>query len=168
MNKSAKTLGPSPAHAIEIDEASLAAYPDPKFRRFLAYWRALAAGSGAYPRRSAIDPVGLGAELLPGIFLADIVNGDRIRYRYRLLGEAIVQHEKTRSGSYLDEIAAEGVGAIERHYEAVAAGRIFIRRSNLGWHKQPFDFQYYSVLALPLSDDGKAVTHLIGLCVYDR
>jgi len=163
-------MGTSPARVLTIDEVSLKKNPDPRFRRFLGYWQDLAAASGGYPQRLSLDPIGLGAELIPNLFLVDILKSDRgdVRYRYRLLGEAILAHERTRKGDLLDEIAASDVGAIERHYEAAIAGRIYLRKSNLGWHKEALDFQHYWVLALPLSDDGKIVTHLAGLCIYDR
>jgi hypothetical protein len=166
----AKEIAAALGQFLELDQASFAAHSDSRFNRFLSYWTRLAVTRGAYPERTSVDPIGLGPDLLPNIFLADILRSDngRIRYRYRLLGEAIIAHEWTRRGSYLDEVASAGIREIERHYEAAARGRIFLRRSSLAWHDKDLDFKSYSVVALPLADDGKIPTHLLGLCVYDH
>jgi hypothetical protein len=155
---------------LEIDQASFAAHSDSRFNRFLSFWTRLAVARGAYPQRTSVDPIGLGPDLLPNIFLADILRDDsgRSRYKYRLLGEAIIAHERTRRGSHLDEVASAETVEIERHYEAAARGQIFLRRSSLGWHDKRLDYKIYSVVALPLADDGKTSTHLLGLCLYDH
>jgi len=155
---------------LQIHGESLSADPDPRFTAFLEYWARLAAAKGAYPGRADIDPTSFDPKLLSNIFMVDVVrNGEgRLRYRYRLLGEKIMECELTHRGDYLDEIAESDISKIEKHYEAAIEGRIFLRQSDLGWLRRHLDFQRYSVLVLPLADDGKTPTHLVGLCLYGR
>lgn len=155
---------------LQIDWESLSADPDPRFSAFLEYWARLATAKGAYPGRVDIDPTRFDPRLLSNIFLVDVVRSGerRLRYRYRLLGEEIMECESMHRGDYLDEIAESEISKIEDHYEAAIEGRIFLRQSNLGWLRRHLDFQHYSVLVLPLADDGKVPTHLAGLVLYGR
>jgi hypothetical protein len=159
---------------IALDAAtrdSLDTSADPRWRRFLRHWQALAEAKGCYPARCDIDPARLGADLLPNVFLADVVSrpdSAKPRFRFRLLGQAILDRETTRPGAYLDELGSRvAIKEIERHYLDCTEGRISLRRASLAWLAPRKDFIKYSVLMLPLSDDGVAVTHLIGMAVYE-
>ena len=158
---------PLPDH-LQIDWESLSANPDPRFTSFLEYWARLAAAKGACPGRADIDPTSFDPKLFSNIFLVDLVRSDELplRYRFRLLGQEIVECERVHRGDYLDEIAESDSSTIEKHYEAAIEGRIFLRQSDLGWLRRDLDFQRYSVLVLPLADDGKTPTNLVGLCLY--
>jgi hypothetical protein len=154
---------------LDVDQPSFAPQPDARIGNFLGYWAALAAAKGCYPARTDLDPICMDAGMLPYLFLVDVLNTEngQFRFRYRLLGSAIVDLELARNGNYLDEIASRDVSDIQRHYEAAIMGSISLRRSNLGWQRKPLAFQRYSVVVLPLSDDGRVPTHLFGLCLYD-
>jgi hypothetical protein len=159
---------------IEIDPAArreIESGVEPFWGQFLRTWESLAAAKGRYPARNEIDPAALGAKLLPNIFLVDVVETPGLsapRFRYRLLGQAIIDREPTRAGAYVDEIGASAdIVAIEHHYIGALEGKIWIRDANLTWSDPRGGYLRYRVMMLPLSDDGESVTHLIGLALYE-
>ena len=144
---------------------------EPLWGQFLRTWESLAAAKGRYPSRAEIDPSALGAKLLPNVFLVDVVGtpGQKTpRFRYRLLGQAIIDREPTRAGAYLDEIGATAdIVAIEQHYASCLEGKVWIRDSSLTWTDPRGGYLRYRAMMLPLSEDGVSVTHLIGLALYE-
>ncbi len=155
-----------PATRREIDAGS-----EPRWGQFLRTWEALAAAKGRYPSRSEIDPAALGAKLLPHVFMADVVDVPGLRpprFRFRLLGQAIIDREPTRSGDFVDQIGPTAdIAAIENHYTACLEGKVWIRAASLAWSDSRGSYLRYRVMMLPLSDDGETVTHLIGLALYE-
>src|SRR5258708_2040091 len=96
------SIDPAARREIETDQ-------EPLWGQFLRTWEWVARGKGRYPARTDIDPTALGAKLLPNVFLIDVVGtpGEKAtRYRFRLLGQAIIDREPTRAGDFLDEIGA--------------------------------------------------------------
>jgi hypothetical protein len=160
-------LDPALFRLLKIDGASFAGSADLRLRHFLGYWGQLAAARGAYPARTAIDPSALGRDMLPNLFLVDVVRaeGPLLRYRFRLIGDAVTGLARARPGQFLDEIAPGDMAAIEQHYAAAVRGEVYLRRSDLGW--QDRRLVGTTTLALPLADNGKTSTHLFGLSVYD-
>ena len=159
--------------ALSIDPhtaAFIAESEEPRWSRFLKVWQALAAEKGRIPTRSEVDPAQLGADLLPNVFLVDLVrapNPARPRFRFRLLGEVIQDREPTRPGDFLDALgAASDIAEIERHYHAALRGEIWIRNADLTWHIQNAEVFTYQVMVLPLADANGEITHLIGLALY--
>lgn len=144
---------------------------EPLWGQFLRTWESLAAAKGRYPARTEIDPMALGAKLLPNVFLVDVVNVPGLtapRFRYRLLGQAIIDREPTRSGDYLDQIgAAADVAAIAEQYIGCLDGKVWIRDASLTWNDPRGGYLRYRAMMLPLSDDGESVTHLIGMALYE-
>lgn len=158
--------------AVDADTRRLiAADTEPRWGRFLRTWEALAAAKGRYPSRSEVDPAALGAKLLPSVFLVDVLDrpGDAVpRFRFRLLGQAILDRESTRAGDYLDALgAAAEIAKIERHYLDCIDGKVSVRAASLVWSDVHKEYLRYGVMMLPLSDDGRSVTHLIGLALYE-
>jgi hypothetical protein len=155
-----------PAARREIDSAA-----EPLWGQFLRTWESLAAAKGRYPARSEIDPAALGAKLLPNVFLVDVVDTPGLtapRFRYRLLGQAIIEREPTRPGAHVDEIGTTAdIVAIENHYIGCLEGKVWIREASLAWSDPRGGYLRYRVMMLPLSDDGETVTHLIGLALYE-
>jgi hypothetical protein len=143
----------------------------PLWGQFLRTWESLAAAKGRYPARAEIDPAALGAKLLPNVFLVDVVempNRQPPRFRFRLLGQAILDREPTRTGDHLDEIGATAdAAAIETHYGACLEGKVWIRDASLAWTGPRGGHLRYRAMMLPLSDDGATVSHLIGLALYE-
>jgi hypothetical protein len=159
---------------IEIDQAArreIESGAEPFWGQFLRTWESLAAAKGRYPARNEIDPLALGVKLLPNVFLVDVLDTPGLsapRFRFRLLGQAIIDREPTRAGAYVDEIGASAdIVAIEHHYIGALEGKIWIRDANLAWSDPRGGYLRYRVMMLPLSDDGESVTHLIGLALYE-
>jgi hypothetical protein len=159
---------------IEIEPATRRAIEsgtEPLWGQFLRTWESLVAAKGRYPARNEIDPAALGAKLLPNVFLVDVVETPGLtapRFRYRLLGQAIIDREPTRSGDFVDEIGTSAdIVAVEHHYIGCLEGKIWIREASLAWTDPRGGYLRYSVMMLPLSEDGASVTHLIGLALYE-
>jgi hypothetical protein len=143
---------------------------EPRWRRFLDAWKAMAAEKGRLPARRDVDPARIGAELLPNVFLADVLRGGKpsLRFRFRLLGQAILDRETTRPGAFLDELGASAdIAGIEKQYRACLERKVYLREESLVWNDQSKDTFLYRVLVLPLSDDGETVSHLLGLALYN-
>ena len=160
--------------AINIDPATrllIESNAEPRWGQFLRTWECLATAKGRYPSRTEIDPAALGAKLLPNVFLADVVKEagrKQPRFRFRLLGQVILDREPTRSGDYLDVLGPAGdLAPITHHYQACIDGQVWIREASLTWHGERRGYLRYKVMMLPLSDDGETVTQLIGLALYE-
>jgi len=159
---------------IDIDPKSrreIESGAEPLWGQFLRTWESLAAAKGRYPARGEIDPAALGAKLLPNVFLVDIVDTPGLsapRFRFRLLGQAIIDREPTRPGAFADEIGPTAdIVAIEHHYIGALEGKVWIREASLAWSDPRGGYLRYRVMMLPLSEDGDSVTHLIGLALYE-
>jgi PAS domain len=162
---------PDTAFAVEPKSAALiAAGVEPRWGRFLRAWQDLAAEKGRIPSRVEIDPMRLGTDLLPNIFLVDVVvppNAGKRRFRFRLLGQAILDRETTRAGDYLDTLAdTSDIDEIERQYVATLRGLISIRNASLVWNGQNREVFTYQVMTLPLTDERGDLAHLLGLALY--
>jgi hypothetical protein len=158
---------------LEIEPATqllIESDAEPRWGKFLRHWEALAAAKGRLPARGDIDPASLGSRLLPNVLMVDIIDqpGQEPRFRYRLLGQTIVERETLRPGDFLDQFGDPVVvEAIVRHYRAAMQGKVSIRRSTQAWLDQSRDGLRYGVMMLPLSEDGCSVTQLVGLALYD-
>jgi hypothetical protein len=157
-------IDPATQRAIESGD-------EPLWGQFLRTWECLASTKGRYPSRAEIDPAALGAKLLPNVFLVDVVDvpdQKAPRFRYRLLGQGIIEREPTRSGDFVDRIGSTAdVAAIEQHYTACLEGKVWIRDASLAWSDPRGGYLRYRAMMLPLSEDGESVTHLIGLAIYE-
>lgn len=139
---------------------------DPLHRQAYAYWRAKRAGR-RMPRRSDIDPTEIRL-LLPNIAIAEALERDGVvRFRYRLVGTAIVDVlGKDPTGHYADEVF-EG-----------ADGEFLVKLQRMVFdERRPlFCESEYSVLCdaslrakrllLPLSDDDNRVNQIFSLLVF--
>ncbi|GAB2176884.1 PAS domain-containing protein [Dongia sp. agr-C8] len=158
---------------IDIDPATrrlIDSGAEPLLGQFLRTWESLVAAKGRYPSRNEIDPAALGAKLLPNVFLVDVVDTPGLsapRFRFRLLGQAIIEREPTRAGAFVDQIGATAdIVGIEHHYIGALEGKVWIREASLAWSDPRGGYLRYRVMMLPLSEDGETVTHLIGLALY--
>ena len=145
--------------------------PDRRWALLIGYWDRLAQGFGRLPRRAEIDPLDLPVELLPNIFLVDVVHdaGRPVpRFRFRLLGTAITARETVRPGQYLDDNPpSKAIDEMTRQYLACLDRQVSVRSSNLAWDHPTKEFITYRVMLLPLSSDGVAVDTLLGLAIYE-
>lgn len=94
---------------------------DPILRPVLAYW-AHKRGTEAMPAKRDIDPVDLPRALLPHLQLIDVVDGG-VRFRYRLIGTALVQaYGKDYTGTYADQlVSGERLDFIHQAYRTVVS-----------------------------------------------
>ena len=123
------------------------------------------------PRRADIDPLDLPVDLLPNVFLVDVVRevgAPAPRFRFRLLGTAITTRETVRPGQFLDDsLKGKTPDDVTPQYLACLERRVSIRGTNLAWDHPTKEFITYHVMLLPLSSDGTEVDTLIGLAIYE-
>lgn len=78
--------------------------PNPRVVRLMEYWRDLAPGPGLPPGRRHHDPMQV-PDLLPNIWLIDVVRGTPNRYRYRLIGSTLTDAgAPIKPGMFIDEL----------------------------------------------------------------
>jgi hypothetical protein len=136
---------------------------DPRFRELFDYWLSKTP-PGRLPGRQHIDPLEI-PHLLPGVALFDVLrNGTALRFRWRLLGTALVDAiGDDYTGRFVDE-----VGLLTIKYEAVH--RVFseiVHDKKPNYWETPLtrggrDFICLQRLALPLAGDGNTVDMIIG------
>jgi len=145
--------------------------PDRRWALLLEYWNRLAQRAAKLPKRSEIDPLELPVDMLPHIFLVDVVrtaDPPATRFRFRLLGAAITARERVRPGQYLDDYTSDQVpDAMTQQYLECLERRVSNRSTNLAWDHPTKEFITYRVMLLPLSSDGTEVNTLIGLAIYE-
>jgi hypothetical protein len=126
-----------------------------------------ARGERAMPRRQDIDAAKIGA-LLPYVGLIDVLHGERIDLRYRLVGGQTTQSFGFNlTGHVHSELSNPDVPT--RFYamcmDCVESGTVqtLTIEEGCNYNKLPF-----GVLARiwPLSDDGKMVTGLLGGALF--
>lgn len=157
---------------LELDPAAakwIAANPDRRWAVLLDYWNHLAQRLDRLPRRTEVDPVDLPVDLLPNIFLVDVVRGEGAapRFRFRLLGTAITARERVRPGQFLEDYSNDIPEAMTRQYLDCLERRVRVRSANLAWDHPTKEFISYHVMLLPLSSDGTEVDALLGLAIYE-
>lgn len=132
-------------------------------REIHGYWSGKIVG-GRLPSRRDIDPVEI-PRLLPNLFLLDVIAGPPARYRFRLVGTRIAQVEGEHRGRYLDEYTELNKNpAVLRQYDDACGGVIYLRDNTLVWQDRPH--VDYTVLLLPLAEDGTTVDTLLGYALY--
>jgi hypothetical protein len=158
---------------VQVDNAAtdwIASHPDRRWQQLFDYWQSLTETSGRLPRRREIDPVALPPDLLPNIFLIDVVrsgDGTPPRFRFRLLGSAIVDRESTKVGQFVDQLgSATEMAEMLGHYRDCLGGKIRLRNTTLLWDDVRKEHVKYRVLLLPLGEDG-AIDTIMGLAIYE-
>lgn len=132
-------------------------------REIHAYWSSRIV-DGRLPARRDIDATEI-PRLLPNVFLLDVVPGPPTRYRFRLVGTRITVVEGEHRGRYLDEYTElNRNSAVLRQYEDACRGVVYLRDNTLVW--QDRDHVDYTVLLLPLAEDGVTVDALLGYALY--
>ncbi|MEK9660545.1 MAG: PAS domain-containing protein [Alphaproteobacteria bacterium] len=119
---------------------------------------------GILPRRSAFNPAEL-PHLLPYITIFDVAR-EPMRFRIRLVGTAIVDAMGVdTTGMWLDEL--DNIANVHRRAEAMAdTGKPYsLCDLPLTWTHR--DFKRYSVLGLPLADDGRTVDKLLYTMLFE-
>lgn len=140
------------------------AIDEPRLAEALAYWDRKR-GDRVMPRRADIDPTEITA-LLPNLRLTEVLDGGT-RYRYRLVGTAIVAAYGVEStGRYLDELCGERRDFVEGLYRAVCDRRrpLYAKTAYLGPWQAP---NIASRVMAPLSEDGETVNMVLAVLTFD-
>lgn len=141
---------------------------DRRIASLLRFWRAARPSPELMPGRAAIDPVRLGAELLPYAALIEATHG-ATRFRFRLVGSKLAEHAGLDlTGHYIEDINpnrdyAEYVNSLyrlardtclpvysETRYRA-PSGRVGLTRR----------------LTCPLAADGRSVDMFVAAQVFE-
>ncbi|RVU39113.1 PAS domain-containing protein [Hwanghaeella grinnelliae] len=125
------------------------------------------ASDGRIPSRAHIDPVELGARVLPWIVILDVLrSGNDVDYRYRLIGTAnVTLLGIDRTGARLsDNLDAADVAIIRKSFDdVVLTGKPVFTKAGLP-HKQEFLVSVYRAF-YPLAGDGVTVDKVIGAAI---
>lgn len=122
---------------------------------------------GVLPSRQDIDPVELGAAVLPWIVLLEVLSdGKELDYRYRLLGTGNVRLlGLDRTGQLLDEaLEPADVETIKPSFDAVVTTRAPVFTLSGLPHKEEFLVSVYRAF-YPLASDGVNVDMVIGAAI---
>jgi len=141
---------------------------DPILEALLAYWERLRGGR-TMPARGEIDPLQLGAKLLPNVVIVDVVDAGA-RFRFRLCGSAMAEAAGLDlTGKYIDVLNPNKAYAdyIQGLYRRVLATHrpvysetLYVNPGGGGPRRQAMR------LLCPLSDDGIVVHHVIGVQIF--
>jgi hypothetical protein len=141
--------------------------PHPRIVRLVDYWRGLAPGLGLLPARRHFDPMRV-PELLPNLWLVDVVRGPPRRYRYRLVGNALIDAgAPIRPGLFIDEMD-DRIDQQAAH--AAFDGVVDTHRPD--WRRGPPIIQHLKFISelervlLPLAEDGQTVDVVLGMTVF--
>ena len=140
---------------------------EPALRRVLAWWEAHHT-TERLPSRGDLDPTELN-DVLPYIFLVEVVRGRPIDFRYRLVGNAVEAFAGvTLTGRTVRELPIEGD---ERHSILSQYG-ITLNRRQPTYCEHEFvvaeeRFVRYRRLIAPLSSTPPLVDVLIGAIVFE-
>ncbi len=132
----------------------------------LQFWHEVK-GKRPMPARVDMDPLKMGAKLLPHILLIDVEHEPEVRYRWRLIGTHITTVlNRDMTGAYWDEI-----------YDGKSLATLRLRADWVLQHRKPVratghatsqgrEFETLEALHLPLSNDGTKVNMIIAASVY--
>ncbi len=138
---------------------------DPVLRATLDYWRTKR-GVRRMPQRRDIEPAEL-RQVLAHLQITEVINAGR-RFRYRLVGTAIVQAFGGEfTGKYVDElVSGERDSFVHACYRAVCAARrpAFVRSKYITTRN--VDLTANRVL-LPLSENGEGVHQILGALTFE-
>jgi hypothetical protein len=139
----------------------------PRIARLIDYWHTLPPGPDLLPGRRHFDPMQV-PDLLPNLWLVDAVRGTPNRYRYRLVGGALIDAGgPMRAGMFVDELG-DLIDQVAAH--AAFDGVVATREPD--WRRGPpivKHLQFISALErvlLPLAEDGQNVDMILGMTVF--
>jgi hypothetical protein len=133
----------------------------PVLRRLLAYWQSKCPADGRLPGRRDLDPLEL-RDLLPSIYLIDVLPADR--FRIRLLGETYVEvYGPGKVGHVIDEVFPPPAAAeFNRLYAAVVRRRApIVNRGQITW-LESHSWMHFEGMHAPLATDGITIDAIFG------
>lgn len=153
--------------SVELQESTFEEIePTGRLAQLVDYWRRLV--PAGLPGRQHVDPVAIGPNLLPYVFLADALDGGK-RFRWRLIGTHIVSHAASDdTGRDLDATIAPGMReTILGHYRKTMKTRrpVCHRTDFIGRDRRVYR---YSRVLMPLAIDGETIDMIFGGAVFGR
>jgi hypothetical protein len=134
-----------------------------RLQRLLAYWTSLK-GTRLAPARSELNPADM-RDQLGWIWLMDVLDGGE-DFRFRMGGDRIIQFFGQRlAGATLNDVAAQYPEFFGRFRNLVHLATYSGKPASGGPSQTAYEPRAYlevEALMLPLSDDGKSVTGLLG------
>jgi len=137
----------------------------PKLRSLHDYWCSKRAPAGL-PRKRDIDPVEIGS-LLNNVFLVS-VERDPVRFRYRLIGSAIIDVSRANmTGRTMDE-AYPGIREKVTYLDYLACTEQASVRYYRGHTMFDPDFAFLTTdrILLPVTEDSGAVDFILGGAIH--
>lgn len=131
------------------------------------WWWETRRSTDRLPKRGDVDPVVLGAAIIPWIFLASVLReGDELDFQFRLIGTANAQMVGYDATGMLASVL---FGSSDRTLIKTSFDETVNRVEPTYWratipHKQRFPVPVYRAL-YPLSDDGELVNFVIGSAI---
>ena len=129
------------------------------------YWRSLSSET-RLPSRRDIDTIKIGPATLPHVALIDVLRDDDTRFRYRLLGGAVIRiFGQDYTNRYIDELGlGEVFDRISDFYGTVCVGRQPLLLDGAYERRKGSRFQFRR-LAMPLADENDQVDTLF--CIFE-
>lgn len=159
-------MEPGSAFGLDVVNGHLGEI-DPRLITFYRYWDE-ARGGKRMPARSDVDPLDIPQELLPNLFLVEVVDGGR-RFKFRLVGsESTIAAGRSLTGFHVDEInpnKAYGDYVTNLYRRVLTRKRPVLSVSNFGLPDQ--EHRMTQRIMCPLSPDGEVVTMVITCQVFD-
>lgn len=150
-------------------QGGLATSAFPDVDDFLNVWNR-ARGNRFAPRCSDIDLLAFPPRLVPLIYLVD-VEREPLRFRYRFIGTRVCEFEgNDYTGLCVNELQPASVGAVvQREFERYINNpeptffAMLVDEHNF----LPHVFSVYGGVRVPLSDDNKTVSQVLGLAQFE-
>lgn len=136
----------------------------PNTREFLTYWESIHPPD-RLPNRAMFDPIDL-PRLLPYLVFVDVLEGNQVKFQYRLLGTAVTETVGSELAGKLVEHGVSNPAHLIRMYDEIYASGIL--HFYQGPSRYPHRSEYLSVerVSVPISDDGHTVDQILTLMNY--
>ena len=142
--------------------------PHPRIARMIAYWREIAPGPGLLPGKQHFDPMRV-PDLLPNLWLLEVAReDDRLRYRIRLVGDALIDSGAPfRKGLFMEDLGDQ----IDQAQAKAVHDRVVETRQP-DWRRGAPIVKHLKFIALlervmlPLAADGQAVDHILAMTLF--
>jgi hypothetical protein len=131
------------------------------------YWSALSEINDGFPDRRDIDPIDIGSTALPHIVIIDVEGGERIRYRYRLIGGYVEDiFGANYAGQYLDEMDLGSMLDVVSTFFSIAGEQGQVAILDGDFLSQAQTAYHVSRIAMPLTVGSKPIGALF--CAFDN